>query len=339
MVQQLIDNSAGAHGHQLTIDARQLELFVVGEFTSAGLHLINAMANFMQGGSGGQNLVLEDHTVVDDGALAVDHCVDGVPRNWGKRNHPRVNGVNSVAHACVLQPTDTGSNALRVASQVVQRSLNGLKLYAALVGGADATTGFANNGGLHLSGCLYGSLFFLASNSALHTSCLGGRLHWGSSGLGDWLHTFAHESVVGHVACDEVVDCALHVWNHEQLGAVHLVAVFANHVLERLFVHVDAAKRVARIGSGIVLQGSSTFGCIRLFEPDRVHERDGGIWVIKSKHLAEVVLTSGRSSSTAFGSVHHMDTEQASWGHTVLLEVVVALVQITLGQAKQSFLL
>ena len=70
-----------------------------------------------------------------------------------------------------------------------------------------------------------------------------------------------------------------------------------------------------------------------------MHERHSGIWIVQSKHFAEVIVTSSSSSGSTLGGVHHIDAEQASRCHAILLEVVVTLVQITLGQAEQSFLL
>ena len=131
----------------------------------------------------------------------------------------------------------------------------------------------------------------------------------------------------------------MHIRNHEQLRTVHLVGVVRHHLTEHVFVEVDTAKRVARVGSRFVLQGCSAASRVRLFKPDRVHECHCGIWVIQGKHFAEVVLTSSLGSTATFGSVHNVDTKQTGRSHAVGRQIVVAFVEVALGQTKQGFLL
>ena len=183
-------------------------------------------------------------------------------------------------------------------------------------------------------------VLLLADDGAFLTDTRGTvAAHHRRDGLGGLADRLAVHLVVGYVASQEVTHLGLLVGDHEQLGAVHLGLVLVQQELVRVLAHVDAAERVAAVGRVGVLQGGGALGGVLLLEPDRVHDGDHGVRVFKGEHLAEVVLASRLGGRATLGGVDQLETEQTSRGDAVLRQVVVALVEITLGQTEQGLLL
>ena len=70
-----------------------------------------------------------------------------------------------------------------------------------------------------------------------------------------------------------------------------------------------------------------------------MHDGDHSIWVFQCKHFTEVIFTCGLLGGAALGGINQLQAKQTCGCDAVLRQVIVALVQIALGQANQHLLI